>query len=298
LFLIYINDFHEVVETEGCSLFADDAKLYAITDRNTATDQSLARSLRNVHEWSQTWQLSLSIPKCTVFCFGKSNIAPNYSIDGNPLVCENEVVDLGVTLSHTGKTSSHCTLKSQKGLQVVGHIFRSFRSRNQKFLLNMFRTYVRPIVDYNSPAWTPHLKKDVMKIERVQRNFTKRIPGMSRYSYTERLRILKLNSLEETRIKSDLIMAFRMLKKQVDLNFNDFFEFAPELGTRGHSLKLRIQHNRLDSTKYFFSNRVPHVWNSLPDALVTAPSVDVFKARLKEVDLSRFLRFIGEQTET
>jgi hypothetical protein len=296
LFLIYVNDLCEVVDTE-CSLFADDAKLYVVTDKDTSTDPTLAQSLANVNKWAKTWQLSLSVPKCTVFCFGTPRVIPSYSIDGNFLECVNEVVDLGVTLSQSAKTSGHCKLKSKKALQVVGHIFRSFRSRNQKFLLDMFRVYVRPIVDYNSSVWSPHLIKDVKIIERVQKRFTKRIPGLSRFDYPERLRILNLNSLAEERLKADLILTFRMLKNMVDLKFSDFFTPAPRQNTRlGHGHMMLINHvgiAKRETAKHFFSHRVPPVWNSLSEHLVNAPTLATFKARLKETDLSNFIRDSG-----
>ena len=47
----------------------------------------------------------------------------------------------------------------------------------------MFCTYVRPILEYNSACWSPCLIKDIVKVESVQRRFTKRIPGLHDYSY-------------------------------------------------------------------------------------------------------------------
>jgi hypothetical protein len=286
LFLLYINDLHEQANNVTCSLFADDAKLYVSVDRDTATDDNLAQSLEAIHRWSALWQLSLSIPKCVAFCFGRGRVPLAYSVGGMALECNADVVDLGVTLSGDAKTSSHCSQKSKKALQAVNHIFRSFRTRNHSFLLKMFQTYVRPIVDYNSPIWSPYLLKDIKTVERVQRKFTKRFPGLHGYSYAERMRILKLETVEQNRPKTDLILAFRMHKGLVELNFEDFFELAPDVGTRGHRAKLLIQHNRLESTKFSFSHRVAPAWNALPDSVVTSTSLAVFKSRLKNIDLS------------
>ena len=44
--------------------------------------------------------------------------------------------------------------------------------------------------------------------------------------------------------------------------------------TRGHQLKLEKGRSRLDVRKYFFTPRVVNLWNSLPDNLVSAPTVN------------------------
>ena len=54
--------------------------------------------------------------------------------------------------------------------------------------------------------------------------------------------------------------------------------------TRGHSMKLTKYHCSIDATKYYFSNRVVNVWNSLPNDIVSAPSVSCFKSRLLQFE--------------
>jgi len=50
---------------------------------------------------------------------------------------------------------------------------------------------------------------------------------------------------------------------------------------QGHSLKLYMRHCRLDARK-FFSQRVVNSWNSLPQHVIEAPSVNSFKKRLDD----------------
>jgi len=49
-------------------------------------------------------------------------------------------------------------------------------------------------------------KKDIVSIEKVQRRFTKRLPGLKNFTYQERLNRLKLVSLEQRRLYMELIM--------------------------------------------------------------------------------------------
>ena len=52
--------------------------------------------------------------------------------------------------------------------------------------------------------------------------------------------------------------------------------------TRGHKKKLEKHRSKLDVRLSYFSNRMIHLWNSLPDAVMNSRSVDFFKNQLLE----------------
>jgi len=60
----------------------------------------------------------------------------------------------------------------------------------------IFNVYVRPLVEYNSVVWSPYRKCDIVAVENVKRKFTKRLPGFVEHSYSKRLSLLKLPSLD------------------------------------------------------------------------------------------------------
>ena len=54
-------------------------------------------------------------------------------------------------------------------------------------------------------------KKDIAEVEQVQRRITKRIKSIQRLTYEERLRLLKLPTLEKRRIYFDLLESYKIV---------------------------------------------------------------------------------------
>ena len=78
----------------------------------------------------------------------------------------------------------------------IGLMYRAFSSRDLIFMVSFFKTYIRPILEYNCEVWSPYLIQDIDRLENVQRRFSKRIKGLHDLSYHDRLKICKLESLE------------------------------------------------------------------------------------------------------
>jgi len=84
-----------------------------------------------------------------------------------------------------------------------------------------------------------------IKIESVQRRFTKRIRGLSNVGYKDRLEILSLGSLQLRRLHQDLIYSYKIIFGLVDIDCSRFFTVTPNETTRGHAYKLFVHHSRV-----------------------------------------------------
>ena len=140
-------------------------------------------------------------------------------------------------------------------------------------------------------AWSPSYIHHINLLERVQRSFTKRIPGCSNLSYIERLSHLNLHTLEQRRLFADLIMCYNIVKGNNCIDPSTFFSFPNYKFSRGHPLKISIPLAKLNARKFFFASRVIPAWNSLPETTVLAPSSFSFKHHLHQTDFSKFLIF-------
>jgi hypothetical protein len=168
---------------------------------------------------------------------------------------------------------------------------KCFVSRDSVLLTRAFCTFVRPILEFSSIIWSPYYKNEIVKIEAVQRSFTKTIVNLRLYSYSERLLNLQLDSLQYRRIKADLIMCYKILNGLVDSDIASAFGYSPYNFTRGNSLKLAKCTVATERDKYFFTNRIVNIWNSLPDSIVLSSSVSSFKRNVRRFDFSHILMF-------
>ena len=168
---------------------------------------------------------------------------------------------------------------------------RCFLSRNPSNLARAFKIYTRPLLEYASTIWSPSYITEIILIESVQRDFTKRIPGCSHLSYHERLSVLGLQSLEHRRLIADLIMTFNIITGRNSIDSNIFFKANTSDNLRGHPFKLSVPLTRTNTHKFFVASRVVSIWNSLPTSLVTSPNIDSFKRGLKQINLHKFLVF-------
>jgi len=93
--------------------------------------------------------------------------------------------------------------------------------------------------------------------------------------------VLGLLSHEQRCLRGDLIEAYKILNGKDIVVKATFFQLSPTVSTlRGHNMKLSIPRARLHVRKYFFSHRVVLHWNSLPQHVVNASSVNSFKSQL------------------
>jgi hypothetical protein len=288
LFLIYINSLVRALKHSSIRLYADDAKIYFRVG-SEADFQALTNDLEAINEWMTNAQLNLAVTKCEALHVGFSNKRRDIIMNGEQIPSTHLVRDLGFYVSDDLKFSRHVDNIVATAYRRLNAIFRCFTTRSIGFLCRMYCVYIRPILEYGTPVWNPYLIKDILKIEGVQRNFTRRIPGFSQLDYKLRLERLKLETLELRRLKFDLLEVFKILNGLIDINCSEFFELRRDCVTRGHALKIVLPKYRLDVRRHSFSIRVIKPWNALPDFLANCASVSVFRKELDKLDLSTFL---------
>ena len=137
-------------------------------------------------------------------------------------------------------------------------------------LLNLYKSFIRPIVEYGTIIWGPYYVLDQQLIERIQRRATKLIHGLHEQPYVDCLARLHLSSLQYHCLKGDLMLLYRMYHN-LGINFTDYFTTSHVTFTRGHSCKRFKPHAISRVRSNFFSVRIIVFWNSLPNFIIQAP---------------------------
>ena len=291
LFMLYVNDLPNVVRTSEVRMYADDTKLYHRYPKGSPPI-GLENDLKAVLEWFETWQLKVSLKKCHVLqpSFSSRLSYWQYAINGENLDPVDSVRDLGVTFSKNLKPHAHINHICRSSLNKLKLLFRCFHSRNIGFLLKLYKTFVRPLLEYCTPVWNPSGPTDINMLERVQRSFTKRLPGLRQKSYKERLFILDLEPLELRRLTFDLVEVHRMFLGLSPLLFESLFTYNVSSRCRNcHDFQILPPRLRTASAQSCFHYRIVRCWNALPVEVIRASSIPSFKNRLKLVDLTPFL---------
>ena len=76
--------------------------------------------------------------------------------------------DLGVTFSADMKVSEQCGIVASKGNQILRLIMRTITYNGKQLIAPMYKTIVRPYLEYCIQARRPYSKKDIDKLERIQ----------------------------------------------------------------------------------------------------------------------------------
>ena len=282
-----IDDTHS---RKTANIIADNLKLYSsiVSDLDVSSIQA---SLDRLQQWCATWQLDVNVTKCYVLHLGKVNPAHIYFFAGVAIPVANTVVDLGITVDPLLNFDAHINCKISKARSRVGALFKGFCTRSLPFLKKAFITYIRPMLGYVSSVWNPYLLKHIDGIERVQRQFTKRIHSLGNLTYAERLAAIDLEPLELRGLKADLVLYYKVLNNLVHIP-RDYLPNEPPaqtIATRSGGVRLSVPHVTTNSNDNNFFSRCVACWNTLPDTVVNFQSVASFKRNVSNVDLRYFL---------
>ena len=131
-----------------------------------------------------------NVEKCKVMHIGRENPRFEYEMtdkQGSTKVLKSVEIekDLGVYVQENLKFDKHISLTINRANKLVGLIKRTFSYLDQETLLTLYKTIIRPIIDYGNIIWFPVLKKDIRAVENVQRRLTRLLPELSHLSYEE-----------------------------------------------------------------------------------------------------------------
>ena len=284
LFLIYINDLPQYVSPgTKVKLLADDSAVYRkITSKEDHF--ILQRDLENLVKWESEWSMEFHPDKCQLLRISlKRNTSQyNYEIHNTQIQETTNAKYLGITINNKLSWNTHIDTVCQKGNHTLNFIQQNFGSCNEKVKSNLYKTYVRPVLEYSSSVWDPHTKCNQDKIEMVQRRaarFVKNVPYRDQISITNLIQQLHWTQLSERRAKTKVTLLYKSLNNIVAIP-TDHLKLTLSQTRQQYNFWYPFAHS--DVYRYSFFMDTIRLWNKLPSNIKSAPTLTSFQTALSQ----------------
>ena len=150
---MFINDMPDAI-TSLSKMFADDAKVFRQIE-NRADIATLQKDLDHLTDWSLKWQMNFNIKKCKRLHIGQTNPHNSYTIAGIDLDESDQERDLGIIVDNKLKFHIQTAHIVNKGFNILGIIKKSFENLDEHTVPILYKTLVRPILEYGNIIWEP-----------------------------------------------------------------------------------------------------------------------------------------------
>ena len=295
LFLVYLNDLSDFIDYCDFSYFADDNRLYkSISFTHDAS--FLQEDLINISNWANANNMKLHDEK---FVFVNYNTRhKNFSLanlpfykeymsyttkEGHVLETSDNVTDLGVTFSDNLSWSSHISVIVKKAKQKAGWALSIFKDRSPFVMKTLYKSVIRSHLEYCCPLWVGISLDSLRHLESIQRFFTSKIdcpPSVE--NYWDRLKYLKLMSLQRRRERYAILHMWKILHRVVSNDLNISFHEHRRFGLMAEVPPLNTVSSQKSRTLYdnSFSVKGPQLWNVVPKDIKVCNTLITFKCNL------------------
>ena len=287
LFITYINDIAALVsEGSKINMFADDIALYRII-KSPLDYAMLQKDINAIASSLHVKQLSLNEDKCCYLFISRKRYQsiqpPSLTVDSKPLKRVQSYKYLGVLITADLTWSAHLQVIFTKTRKLLGMFYRRFYSNSTpSTVLKLYKSFIRPNLEYAAVLWDVYHSKDVAMLENVQK-FALRICTKSwNTSYEDLLSASSLPNLSLRRQKLRLLHLFKIYHQLT------FFPSAPVIPRQVRYNSRSINSKALNpiqtkskQTYYSFFPRTITEWNSLRNDIVSKTTSASFSNALK-----------------
>ena len=285
LFIIMINDIDEDIKRCIVRCFADDTRIN-MKVKTEEDKKAMQDDLNEIYKWAEKNIMKFNEAKFDQMTCGVTedvDIEPYKTASGLDIESKNIVKDLGVITSdkllfkeHIDSIVLACKIKQ-------GNILRNFETRKEEIMMKLYKSQIRSKAEYCCLVWSPSYKRDISRLERIQKSFTKKIEGMEDKNYHQRLKILNLYSLERRRERYMIINTWQQIEGQRE----NIMGFEINGRARHRTIKeTRVKWNRSSKNSSIIYNspalKMMRLFNSIPGELrdTTEVKLDTFKRKL------------------
>ena len=289
LFLIYTNDIVENIES-SIYLFADDTSLLHPIDDPIQSYELLNRDLKTLVDWAHQWRVTFNPSKTEYMLFSYKNQPPTTQtlyLGNSEIKQVHSHTHLGLTFDTKLTWKKHVERINKKALHRLGNIRRIRYLIPRLTSLNLYKTLVRPILEYADVVFDNMSATLQQKLDSTQREALVITTGAYRRTPTQNLYDdTGLERLTNRRYQHRLSMYYKMVNNLVPTQLRNCL---PPLVGRNANYNLRqgIPHRRIvpfTRTARFANSFIPKTtndWNNLSNHVISSPSISCFKQSIK-----------------
>ena len=202
-------------------MFADDTKVYRELSNIARDIETLQFGVYQLVSWATKWQLRFNFDKCEVL-----RITHKCDLSSLHTYWVWECIkDLGIMVSSGLSWSEHVNVTVNKANKLLGLVHRTVSWSNPGAFSTLYKSLMRPVLEYAPLVWNSFLPKDVLALEKVRWRTSQLALGQKcgEMEYEDRLRKLKWPSLETRRLFLTLVECYKIGFGINKLNFDDLF---------------------------------------------------------------------------
>ena len=277
LFLVYINDLPDTVLSQ-LAMYADDSTLFAISPDSSNSSRrdvasALGQDLERVLNWGNDWLVTFNSKKTKLVSFSgsKDDLFPSIHMGSTVLPESSDMRLLGLDFSTSATWERYITGVAKSASMRVGCLYRARKYLHPEAILYLYKTTIRPLMEYCSHIWAGASACHLSLLDRVQRrviNLVGRELGSS------------LQSLAHRRTVATLTLFYRYFHGRCASSLAELvpqakiFRRSTRLCASSHPYTLSVPRCRTRRYQNTFFPRATSLWNSLPGACFP-PSYDL-----------------------
>ena len=185
------------------------------------------------------------------------------------------------------KWNNHIADKCSAAIRRWYNLSRATRINDPNALIILYKSLVRPILEFPSIIFNPINPGLISKLEKIQRRITRNIlfkcsQGNVKMKYEDRLKFFRIDSLEERRNKLDVMYYFKIINGLVKLEESKIPKIRQHIGTRNQNKMAHHRFARLLVRRQSYFIRAPKLYSRLPSFITNSTSTYDFNIRIKK----------------
>jgi hypothetical protein len=189
LFNIYMSKLKDIEDGSKISQFADDLVLWERADLGEIAAGKLQKRIKALTKWADGLGLQFSPEKCVAIKFTrrrKHGGYPSIKIKGVKLKYGDSAKYLGVTWDKGVTWKNHIkqvVSTANKRVGILSFMSKQNHGLNQKIMITLYKTLVRPILEYASEIWGDASPTNLKKLDSVQHQALTKCLGVNRLAH-------------------------------------------------------------------------------------------------------------------